>query len=51
MQSKGGSVVASCWSKNTDDLDYQIKTFELEFTGNFAEKMLVKSLAVKVSDQ
>lgn len=51
MLRKGGSTVASCWSKNTGDLEYQVKALELEFTGNFSEKILVKSLAVKVSDQ
>lgn len=51
MLRKGGSVIGSCWSQNTGGLEYQVKALEPEFTGNFSEKMLVKSLAVKVSDQ
>lgn len=39
------------WSKNKGDLEYQVKAFELGFIGNLSEKMLVKGLSVKVSDQ
>lgn len=39
------------WPKNKGDLEYQVKASELEFIGNFSEKMLIKGLAVKVGDQ
>lgn len=38
MLRKGGSMVASCWSKNTGDLEYQVKALNLSSQGTFLRK-------------
>ena len=52
MLSKRGVWLQGGGFGNTHGLEYQVKAFELQFTGNCSgKKMLVKGLAVKVSDQ